>query len=122
MMRDGIENLKKDLTKIQEYMTSLTTHKVSPNLIPPTDLINILNDINSASGVQPNKIPTTSSNKSRTNDAVNKCNQHNENGCSSSSGTACSVTSDEVHGYVKPPERQHIPKRCQSQEAIQRRS
>ena len=74
----------------------------------------------STSGVQPNKIPTTSSNKSRTNDAVNKCNQHNENGCSSSSGTACNVTSDEVHGDVKPPERQHMPKRCQSQEAIQR--
>ena len=45
MMRDGIENLKEDLTKIQEYMMSLTTHKVSPNLIPPTDLRNILNDI-----------------------------------------------------------------------------
>ena len=45
MMRDGIENLKEDLTKIHEYMMSLTTHKVSPNLIPPTDLRNILNDI-----------------------------------------------------------------------------
>ena len=75
----------------------------------------------STSGVQPNKIPTTSSNNSITNDAVNKCNQHNENGCSSSSGTACNVTSDEVDGDVKPPERQHMPKRCRSQEAIQRR-
>ena len=74
MMRDGIENLKEDLTKIQEYMMSLTTHKVSPNLIPPTDLINILNDISSTSGVQPNKMPTTSSNKLTTNDAANECN------------------------------------------------
>ena len=45
MMQDGIENLKQDLTKIHEYMMSLTTHKVSPNLIPPTDIRNILNDI-----------------------------------------------------------------------------
>ena len=52
----------------------------------------------STSGVQPNKIPTTSSNNLITDDAVNKCNQHNENGCSSSSGTACNVTSDEVDG------------------------
>ena len=46
MMRDGIENLKEDLDKIHEYMMSLTTHKVSPNLIPPTDLRDILDDIN----------------------------------------------------------------------------
>ena len=42
MMRDGMENLKEDLGKISEYMTSLTTHKVTPNLIPPTDLRDIL--------------------------------------------------------------------------------
>ena len=45
MMRDGMENLKEDLGKISEYMTSLTTHKVTPNLIPPTDLRDILQDV-----------------------------------------------------------------------------
>ena len=46
MMRDGMDNLKEDLSKISEYMTSLTTHKVTPNLIPPTDLGDILQDVN----------------------------------------------------------------------------
>ena len=46
MMRDGMDNLKEDLSKISEYMTSLTTHKVTPNLIPPTDLRDILQDVN----------------------------------------------------------------------------
>ena len=46
MMRDGMNNLKEDLNKISEYMTSLTSHKVTPNLIPPTDLRDILQDVN----------------------------------------------------------------------------
>ena len=45
MMRDGIQNLKEDLSKVHDYMLSLTTHKVSPNLIPPTDLREILEDV-----------------------------------------------------------------------------
>ena len=45
MMRDGIQNLKEDLSKVHDYMLSLTTHKVSPNLIPPTDLHEILEDV-----------------------------------------------------------------------------
>lgn len=44
-MHDGMENLKEDLAKIYEYMTSLMTHKVTPNLIPPTDLRDILQDV-----------------------------------------------------------------------------
>ena len=45
LMHDGMENLKEDLGKISEYMTSLTTHQVTPNLIPPTDLRDILQDV-----------------------------------------------------------------------------
>ena len=45
MMRDGMNDLREDLSKISEYMTSLTSHKVTPNLIPPTDLRDILNDV-----------------------------------------------------------------------------
>ena len=45
MMRDGMKNLREDLSKISEYMTSLTSHKVTPNLIPPTNLRDILNDV-----------------------------------------------------------------------------
>ena len=45
IMRDGMENLKEDLSKIYEYMTSLATHKVTLNLIPPTDLRDILEDV-----------------------------------------------------------------------------
>ena len=37
--------MKDDLSQIYEYMTSLTTHKVTPNLIPPTDLRDILEDV-----------------------------------------------------------------------------
>ena len=44
-MCDGIETLKEDLKRIYEYMTSLTTDKVTPNLIPPTDLTDILEDV-----------------------------------------------------------------------------
>ena len=44
-MHDGIDNLKDDLSQIYECMTSLTTHKVTPNLIPPTDLRDILGDV-----------------------------------------------------------------------------
>lgn len=44
-MHDGMDNLKDDLSQIYEYMTSLTTHKVTPNLIPPTDLRDILEDV-----------------------------------------------------------------------------
>ena len=34
-----------DLSKIHEYMMSLTTHKVTHNLIPPADLWSILLDV-----------------------------------------------------------------------------
>ena len=44
-MPDGMDNLKDDLSQIYEYMTSLTTHKITPNLIPPTDLRDILEDV-----------------------------------------------------------------------------
>ena len=44
-MCDGVETLKEDLKRIYEYMMSLTTHKVTPNLIPPTDLRDILEDV-----------------------------------------------------------------------------
>ena len=44
-MHDGMDNLKDDLSQIYKYMTSLTTHKVTPNLIPPTDLRDILEDV-----------------------------------------------------------------------------
>ena len=44
-MHDGMENLKDELTKIYEYMKSLTTHKVTSNLIPPIDLRRILEDV-----------------------------------------------------------------------------
>ena len=37
-----MDNLRIDLSKIHEYMTSLTTYKVTPNLIPPADLQSIL--------------------------------------------------------------------------------
>ena len=40
-----MDNLKDDLSQIYEYMTSLKTHKVTPNLIPPTDLRDILKDV-----------------------------------------------------------------------------
>ena len=43
-MWDGMDNLRIDLAKINEYMLSLATHKVSPNLIPPADLRSILLD------------------------------------------------------------------------------
>ncbi len=45
MLRDGLANLQRDLLKINEYMTSLATHKVTPNLISPYDLRNILRDV-----------------------------------------------------------------------------
>ena len=45
LMRDGMDNLRQDLSKIHEYMTSLTSHKVTPNLIPPSDLREILSDV-----------------------------------------------------------------------------
>ncbi len=45
LLRDGLDNLRVDLTKIQEYMTSLTSHRVTPNLIPPTNLREILEDV-----------------------------------------------------------------------------
>ena len=45
MLRDGLNNMKTDLHKINEYMTSLATHKVTPNLISPYDLRNILTDV-----------------------------------------------------------------------------
>ena len=41
-MRDGMDNLRIDLAKIHEYMTSLTMFKVIPNLIPPADPRSIL--------------------------------------------------------------------------------
>jgi hypothetical protein len=44
-LRDGLDNLRKDLDHIQEYMTSLATHKVTPNLISPYDLRKILSDV-----------------------------------------------------------------------------
>ena len=44
-MHDGIETLKEDLKRINEYMMSLTTHKVTLYLIPPTDLRDILEDV-----------------------------------------------------------------------------
>ena len=44
-MQDGMDNLRIDLSKIHEYMMSLTTHKVTPNLIPPADLQSILLDV-----------------------------------------------------------------------------
>ena len=44
-MQNGMDNLKIDLSKIHEYMMSLTTHKVTPNLIPPADLLSILLDV-----------------------------------------------------------------------------
>ena len=44
-MHDGVENLKDDVTKIYEYMKSLTTNKVIPNLIPPMVLKRILEDV-----------------------------------------------------------------------------
>ena len=44
-MHDGMDNLKDDLSQIYEYMTNLITHKVTPNLIPPTDLRDILEDV-----------------------------------------------------------------------------
>ena len=44
-MPDGMDNLRIDLSKIHEYMMSLTTHKVTPNLIPPADLWSILLDV-----------------------------------------------------------------------------
>jgi len=44
-MRDGLDNLSLDLIKIHQYMLSLTTHKVTPNLIPPTDLRSILSSV-----------------------------------------------------------------------------
>ena len=44
-MHDGIETLKEDLKGIYEYMMSLTTHKITPNLIPPTDLRDILENV-----------------------------------------------------------------------------
>ena len=34
--------LKINLMKIHQYMTGLTTHKVTPTLIPPVDLQDIL--------------------------------------------------------------------------------
>ena len=37
-----MDNLRIDLSKIHEHMTSLTTHKVTPNLIPAADLWSIL--------------------------------------------------------------------------------
>ena len=43
-MQDGMDNFRIDLLRIHEYMTSLTTHKVTPNLIPPADLWSILLD------------------------------------------------------------------------------
>ena len=53
MMRDGMNDLREDLSKISEYMTSLTSHKVTPNLIPPTDLRDILNDVSKKLIVNP---------------------------------------------------------------------
>ena len=44
-MHVGMDNLKDELSQIYEYMTSLTTDKVTPNLIPPTDLRDILEDV-----------------------------------------------------------------------------
>ena len=44
-MQDGMDNLRIDLVKIHEYMLSLATHKVTPNLIPPADLRSILYDV-----------------------------------------------------------------------------
>lgn len=44
-VRDGLDSLRADIKKIQQYMTSLATHKVTPNLISPFDLRNILNDV-----------------------------------------------------------------------------
>ena len=45
--------LRIDLSKIHEYMTSLTTHKVTPNLIPPADLRSILLDVENKLKVNP---------------------------------------------------------------------
>jgi len=45
LFRDGLDNLRMDLVKIEEYMSSLTSHSVTPNLIPPTDLREILQDV-----------------------------------------------------------------------------
>ena len=53
-MHDGMENLKEDLAKIYEYMTSLMTHKVTPNLIPPTDLREILEAVTTRLVANPN--------------------------------------------------------------------
>ena len=44
-MQDGMDNFRIYLAKIHEYMLSLATHKVSPNLIPPADLRSILLDV-----------------------------------------------------------------------------
>ena len=44
-MHYDMENLIEGLAKIYEYLTTLTTHKVTPNLIPPTDLREILEDV-----------------------------------------------------------------------------
>lgn len=43
-LRDGLHNLQSDLNRINDYMHGLTTHKVTPNLIPPTDLRQILDE------------------------------------------------------------------------------
>ena len=52
-MQDGMDNLRIDLSKIHEYMMSLTTHKVTPNLIPPADLWSILLDVENKLKVNP---------------------------------------------------------------------
>ena len=44
-MQDGMDNLRIDFSKIHEYMMCLTTHKVTPNLIPPADLQSTLLDV-----------------------------------------------------------------------------
>ena len=44
-MHDGMDNLKIDLMKIHQYMTGLTTHKITPTLVPPADLQDILLDV-----------------------------------------------------------------------------
>ena len=40
-----MDNLRIDLSKIHENMMGLTTHKVTPNLIPLADLWSILLDV-----------------------------------------------------------------------------
>ena len=52
-MCDGIETLNEDFKRIYEYMMSLTTHKVTPNLIPPTDLRDILEDVKARLVINP---------------------------------------------------------------------